>query len=260
MIQPNWKETMSKLSIAKRLLLAGAIGFVFSVPAQAQLESALSIARSSTAASAASQDRVAAADDAADTAVREYRAVQQQIDNIRLFVDQQNIFLASQKSEIESLNNQLGTVEQIKQGMVPMMLKMTIALEDSIKSDVPFLLEDRLARVERVKAALSNPDVSPAEQYRIVLNAFKIEVSYGQGLDSYEGAHPKRAGNVVNFLRYGRSAFVYMTKDESEIARYDIAKGDWEELGGDQALAMRKAIRVAKGEAAPEIVYAPVVK
>jgi len=251
---------MSKLSIAKRMLLSGAVGLALAVPAHAQLDSALSVAKSSTAASAASQERVASSDDAADTAVREFRAVQQQIDNIKLFVDQQNIFLASQKGEIDSLNNQLGTVESIKQGMVPMMLRMTIALEDSIKSDVPFLLEERLERVQRVKEALSNPNVSPAEQYRIVLNAFKIEVSYGQGLDSYEGAHPTRPGNVVNFLRFGRSSFVYMTKDESEIARYNVSNGSWEAIGGDQALAMRKAIRVAKGEAAPDIVYAPVVK
>ena len=195
-MKSNWKETMSKLSIAKRLLLTGAMGFAFTVPANAQLDSALSTAKSSTAASAASQDRVSTSDDAADTAIREFRAVQQQIYNIKLFVDQQNIFLASQKGEIDSLNNQLGTVEQIKQGMVPMMLRMTIALEDSIKSDIPFLMEERLERVQRVKEALSNPDVSPAEQYRIVLNAFKIEVSYGQGLDSYEGAHPTRAGNL----------------------------------------------------------------
>jgi len=251
---------MSKLSIAKRMLLSGAVGLALAVPAHAQLDSALSVAKSSTAASAASQERVASSDDAADTAVREFRAVQQQIDNIKLFVDQQNIFLASQKGEIDSLNNQLGTVESIKQGMVPMMLRMTIALEDSIKSDVPFLLEERLERVQRVKEALSNPNVSPAEQYRVVLNAFKIEVSYGQGLDSYEGAHPTRPGNVVNFLRFGRSSFVYMTKDESEIARYNVSNGSWEAIGGDQALAMRKAIRVAKGEAAPDIVYAPVVK
>ncbi|MEP6342482.1 MAG: DUF3450 domain-containing protein [Maricaulaceae bacterium] len=251
---------MSKLSIAKRLLLTGAIGFAFAVPASAQLDSALSTAKSSTAASAASQGRVSSSDDAADTAIREFRAVQQQIDNIKLFVDQQNIFLASQKGEIDSLNNQLGTVEQIKQGMVPMMLRMTIALEDSIKSDIPFLMEERLERVQRVKEALSNPDVSPAEQYRVVLNAFKIEVSYGQGLDSYEGAHPTRAGNVVNFLRFGRTSFVYMSKDESELARYSLESKSWEPISGDKALSMRKAIRVAKGEAAPDVVYAPVVK
>lgn len=247
---------MSNFSIAKRLLLGTVIGLAFAAPASAQLESALSAAKSSTASSAASQQRVEQLDDEADQMVREYRAVLQQKDNIALFVDQQDIFLQSQKSEIDSLNNQLGTVETIKQGMVPMMLKMTAALEDAIKSDVPFNMQERLDRIERVKSTLADPDVSPAEQYRQVLNAFKIEVSYGQGLDSYEGAHPTKPGNVVNFLRYGRVAFVYMSKDESEVARYN--DGSWEQLDGGQALAVRKAIRVAKGEAAPDIVYAPV--
>lgn len=249
---------MLKSSIAKRLLLAGVAGMLFASPASAQLESALSTAKASTSASAASQQRVERLDDEADTAIREYRAVLQQKDNIQLFVAQQDIFLQSQNSEIASLKRQLGTVEQIKQGMSPMMLKMAIAIEDAIKTDLPFNLNERLARVDRMKAVLANPDVSPAEQYRQVLNAFKIEVSYGQGIDSYEGAHPSRPGNVVNFLRFGRTSLVYMTKDESEIARYNTENGSWDVLNGADALAMRQAIRVSKGEAAPAIVYAPV--
>lgn len=249
---------MLKSSIAKRLLLAGIAGVLFASPASAQLESALSAATASTSASAASQQRVERLDDEADTAIREYRAVLQQKDNIQLFVAQQDIFLQSQKSEIASLRRQLGTVEQIKQGMSPMMLKMAIAIEDEIRNDLPFNIDERLARVDRVKAVLANPDVSPAEQYRQVLNAFKIEVSYGQGIDSYEGTHPTRPGNVVNFLRFGRTSLVYMTKDETEVARYNTESKSWETLSGADALEMRQAIRVSRGEAAPAIVYAPV--
>ena len=249
---------MLKFSIAKRLMLAGVAGLVLTAPAHAQLESALRAATSSTTSSAASQQRVERLDDEADTMIREYRAVLQQTDNIKLFVAQQDIFLQSQESEIESLRRQLGTVEQIKQGMSPMMLRMAAAIEDSINEDLPFNLDERRARVERVQAVLSDPSVSPAEQYRQVLNAFKIEVSYGQGIDSYEGAHPTRSGNVVNFLRFGRTALVYMTKDETEIARYNTANKEWEPLKGADALQMRQAIRIAKGEAAPGIVYAPI--
>ena len=255
----TWKETMSNFSIAKRLLLAGVTVAAFASPAYAQLDSAMSAAKASTAASAASQERVAQLDDEADQMVREFRAVLQQKDNIALFVDQQDIYLQSQRSEIDSLNKQLGTVESIKQGMVPMMLKMTAAIEDSIKADVPFLMDERLARVDRVKAVLSDPDVSPAEQYRQVLNAFKVEVSYGQGLDSYEGAHPTKPGNVVNFLRFGRVALVYMTKDESEIARYNMDTKSWDSLDTGRAIELRQAIRIANGEAAPDLVMAPVL-
>ncbi len=249
---------MLKSSIAKRLMLASAAGLLFAAPAHAQLESALQAAKSSTVASAASQQRVEESDDSADQAAREFRAVLQQKDNIALFVAQQDIYLQSQTSEIESLRRQLGTVEQIKQGMSPMMLRMAAKLEDTVKADLPFNLAERLARVEDVKRVLSDPDVSPAEQYRRVLNAYKIEVSYGQGIDSYEGAHPTRPGNVVNFIRFGRTSLVYVTKDESEIAKYNLDTKDWQVLGGADALAMRQAIRIAKGEAAPGIVYAPV--
>jgi len=185
---------------------------------------------------------VADADDAADSAIREYRAVLQQKDNIALFVDQQDIYLRSQTAEIDSLNNQLDTVEQIKQGMSPMMLKMAAALEDSVNADLPF----RLA-------------VSPAEQYRQVLNGFKIEVTYGQGLDSYEGVHPTRPGNVVNFLRFGRTALLFISKDETEIARYNLETKSWDPIDSNQAIPLRKAIRIAKGESAPDLVFAPIV-
>ena len=249
---------MLKSSIAKRLMLAGITAGMLVTPAYAQLDTALSVAKSSTAAAAASQQRVEQLDDQADTAIREFRAVLQQKDNIELFVAQQEIFKANQDQQITSLNGQLNSVETVKQGMNPMMLKMAAELEDSIKGDLPFNINERLARIEDVKAVLGSPDITPAEQYRKVLNAYKIEVTYGLGIDSYEGAHPTRPGNVVNFVRFGRTSLVFMSKDESEISRYNLATGEWDELSGADAIQFRQAIRIAKGEAAPNLIYAPV--
>ena len=250
---------MLKISIAKRALLAsGVAGLMLATPAHAQLDQALQTAKRSTAQSAQSQQRVANMDDDAESKKREYAAVLQQIDNIKLFVDQQDIYLQSQNSDIESLNDQLGTVEAIKQGMSPMMLRMAVKIEDAIKDDVPFLIEERLARVERLKNTLSDPAVSPAEQYRQVLNLYKQEVSFGQGLESYEGRHPTKANSVVNYLRYGRVSLLYMSKDESEIARYDMASKSWEPLPASDAMKIRRSIRIALKEAAPAVIVAPV--
>ena len=250
---------MSKSSIAKRLLLAGIATGMLATPAMAQLDAALRLAKQSTASAAASQIEVEQLDDQADNSVREYRAVLQQIDNIKLFVAQQDIFRASQESEIASLRRQLGTVEQIKQGMSPMMLKMAYKLEDSIRRDLPFNINERLARIKNVKDVLGDPNVSPAEQYRRVLNAYKIEVTYGLGIDSYEGAHPTKPGNVVNFIRFGRTSLVYVSKDESEIAVYDLSSKSWNVANNANAIQLRQAIRIAKGEAAPGLVFAPVL-
>jgi len=70
--------------------------------------------------------------------------------------------------------------------------------------------------------------------------------------------HPTKPGNVVNFLRFGRVALIYMTKDESEVGRYNIDTKSWDVVSGADALALRKAIRISKGEAAPDVVFAPV--
>jgi len=250
---------MLKSSIAKRLMLAGIAVGMLATPVQAQLDTALSVAKQSTAAAAAAQQEVERLDDTAGGAALEYRAVLQTTDNVRLVVARQDIFKASQDSEIASLRSQLGTVEQIKQGLSPMMLRMAYSLEDSVRSDLPFNINERLARIEDVKQKLSDPAISPADQYRRLLNAYKIEVNYGLGIESYEGAHPKRPGNVVNFIRFGRTSFVYVSKDESEIAVYDLEAGDWRNLEGANAIQLRQAIRIAKGEAAPGLVFAPVL-
>lgn len=252
---------MLKISFAKGLMLAGSAAAMVltAVPVQAQLEQALSTAQQSTRNSQQAQKQVDAADDRASSAKREYVAVLQQKDNVELFVKQQDIYLQSQQGELDSLRFQLGTVEQIKQGMAPMMLRMVVELEDAVRADLPFRMDERLSRIERVKAYMADPDVSPAEQYRQILNAYKIEVNYGMGIDSYEGAHPTDAGQYVNFLRYGRLSLMYMTKDESEIGRYNMESGEWDVLDGAEAISVRRAIRVALGEAAPEMLSAPVV-
>ena len=250
---------MLKSSIAKRLMLAGIAVGMLATPVQAQLDTALSVAKQSTAAAAAAQQQVERDDDRASGSALEYRAVLQTIENVKLVIARQDIFKASQDSEITSLRRQLGTVEQIKQGLSPMMLRMAAELEQSIQDDLPFNKNERLARMADVKAILANPSVSPAEQYRRLLNVYKIEVTFGLSTESYEGAHPKKPGNVVNFIRFGRTSLVYVSKDESEIAIYNLAKEDWDVLDGANAIQLRQAIRIAKGEAAPGLVFAPVL-
>ncbi len=237
--------------------MAGACVLAVAVPAQAQLEQALRVASSSTAASAAAQQRIETSDDDAETAARDYRAVLQQIDNMKLFVDQQDIYLRGQAGDIEALNRQLGSVEQVKRGMVPMILLMAARIEDSVNSDMPFKMRERQERLERMKATLADPSVTPTEQYRQVLAAYKNEVAYGQGLDSYEGAHPTNPGEKVDYLMFGRLSLLYMSKDEQDLGYYDMESKSWKSVDQSNALQVRQAIRIANGEAAAEIVFAP---
>jgi hypothetical protein len=139
-----------------------------------------------------------------------------------------------------------------------MMLRMAVALEDAIKADVPFRVAERLSRVTRVQNALANPSVSPAEQYRQVLNAYKIEATYGYSTESYEGVHPEEPGNVVDFIRFGRTSFIFVDKRDGSAKRYDTGSDSWVPLDDVDSRQIRQTIRVAREQAAPEVIYAPV--
>jgi len=249
---------MSNLKTAKCLLLAGVATLAFVPSAAAQLDEALRIANQSTSSSAASQQTVEQLDDEAGNMQREYSALLQRKDSLDIFVKRQELYLESQTDEIASLREQLATVEQTKQDLVPMMIRMAVALEEEIQNDYPFNKERRLAAVHGVMAALSDPAIAPVEQYRQILTAYQNEVTYGQGINSYEGPHPDNAQRTVDFLRFGRVAFVYMTKEEDEIKFYDLESKGWMDANTGMALQMRQAIRMAKGEATQGMVSIPV--
>lgn len=240
------------------MLLAGVATFAFAPSAAAQLDQALQEATQSTRSSAASQQTVEQLDDEAGDMQREYSALLQRKDSLDIFVKRQELYLESQTDEISSLREQLNTVEQTKQDLVPMMIRMAVALRDEISADYPFNLERRLGAVDRVMTNLSDPSVAPVEQYRQILTAYQNEVTYGQGVNSYEGPHPDDAQRTVDYLRFGRVAFVYMTKEENEIKFYDLQTNGWIEVDAGLALQMRQAIRMAKNEATQGMVTIPV--
>lgn len=123
---------------------------------------------------------------------------------------------------------------------------------------MPFRVSERVARVARVQDALANPAVSPAEQYRQVLNAYKIEATYGYSTESYQGVHPEEPGNVVDFIRFGRTSFIFVDKRDDSAKRYDMASDSWVSLDDVDIGQIRQTIRVAREQAAPEVIYAPV--
>jgi len=249
---------MSKLTLFLRAGLIGALAAMSAAgAAQAQLERAVQVAQETTQQGQASQERVEQLDDARGDLARQYRAVLQQIESQRLFVEQQRVFLRSQQNEIESLQAQIGRVESVKVELLPMMREMVDNLANFVELDLPFLLAERQDRIARLYDTLDDAEITVAERYRVILNAYEIEASYGRGIDAYEGPLTEGGEDVVDFLRIGRLMLIYSRKDSEEFGYWDREAGEWRELRGDYGLELRKAFRIARNAAAPEILLAP---
>ena len=93
--------------------------------------------------------------------------------------------IEDQESQIIDINNQLEEFALIERGIVPLMLDSIETIDKFIDLDVPFLLEERKARVARLRTIMDQADITVSEKYRQIMDAYQIETSYSSDIESY---------------------------------------------------------------------------
>jgi hypothetical protein len=161
----------------------------------------------------------------------------------------------SQEEEVASIQRQLVEIDTTNRAVLPLMQQMVDTLARFIELDVPFLLEERTARVDNLKRVMERADVSIAEKYRLILEAYQSELDYGHQLEAYEGEGPE--GRTVEFARLGRISLLYRTLDGSEAGYWDAQNKEWVRDPSYHD-AVEEAIRVGRDDGAPELLTVPV--
>ena len=123
---------------------------------------------------------------------------------------------------------------------------------------MPFLIEESTARFDNLKNIMGRADVTISEKYRLILEAYQIELDYGQTLEAYEG----RLGTgpdarTVEFVKLGRVSLMYQTLDGGETGYWDHQQQTWV-VDESYAEAVANALRVARREGAADLLTVPV--
>jgi len=251
---------MKKILSPARSVIAAALIAGLAIPAHAQLREALTTGEQATRKAEQVQDQINQLDDQRSDMVREYRTLLQRRDAAELFAKQQELVVQSQREEIASLTEQLGSIDDITAQTVPMLLGMVADLKQFVAADIPFKAEERKTRLDSLDALMKTPNVTTAEQYRLIMEAYSAEMEYGRTIDTWQ-EEIAIDGNptTVDMFLYGRVALVYITPN-GKAARYDRATGEWQPLPGSYANDIRRAVRVAQGKAQQVVLFAPVQK
>ena len=61
----------------------------------------------------------------------------------------------------------------------------------------------------------------------------------------------------MDFLRFGRIALVYQTLDGMEAGVWNQAEKSWEPLDASYRTAIRQGLRIARKQAAPDLIRLP---
>ena len=207
----------------------------------------------------ASQQRVEQLDDQAQKMLDEFREASLELENIRAYHNQLAKIVQSQEQERNELERQMLDIEITQRNITPLMLRMLEVIDQFVALDAPFLGKERSLRVAHLKQMMDRSDVALGEKFRRLLEAYLIETEYGRTIEAYSGDLQRQDKNhTVDFLRLGRLGLYYLTLDESEAGYWDKREQRWQVLDDSYRSAILQGLRIAKKQAAPDLLQLPV--
>ena len=192
--------------------------------------------------------------------IEQVNNLQAEADSLAVYNQYLSRLLVDQDSEKVSLETQISSVTETRQGIVPLMMTMLADLEIFIKLDAPFLSDERQARLTQLKAMMEKSDVSDAEKYRRLLTAYHIEAEYGSKMGQYQSSLSlDGVERTVNYFYLGRVVFVAVALDSKSVWMWDRNKGEWLSIDASYARDINKAIRIAQKTDIPALLKLPLL-
>jgi len=188
----------------------------------------------------------------------QYRAINKEIDGLKVYNRLMTAQTGGQTATLQDISLSMDQVDVINRQIFPMMERMIDGLEQSVSLDVPFLAEERSDRVANLRSIMERSDVSVAEKFRKVMEAYQIENDYGTSSEFYtQSLTLDGATRSYNMLRIGRIGLYFQSDDANITGRWDNTAREW--VMDDSARSeVRTGLRMAKQLIAPELIIIPV--
>jgi hypothetical protein len=221
------------------------------------LESSVQTETGINQAASTSQNRVTRLAQQTADLLAEYRSVIRETESLKIYNNNLEKVVMDQRDEVVSINQQLNGLEATNRGIVPLMLEMIDTLDKIVEGDMPFRLEERRARVVRLRDMMDQADVTASEKYRRVMEAYQGEMEYGRTTEAYAEALPS-TGQTVDFLRIGRTLLVYQSSDQLTTGWFNPTTRKYEDLPDRYRREVKEGLAIARNEKAPNLVMLPV--
>jgi len=203
------------------------------------------------------QSHIDAADDEARAMLEELR----ELERIERRLSRENAELAPRNERLaETLDRRevaLDTLEETREALPVLQERLIERLEQWVEHDMPFLREERQARVASLRS--STDELSSDERWERVVEAWRTELEYGREIDAWRGYLGEGdSRREVDYLRLGRVGFYYLTPDGRAGRVWQADAGSWAPLDEAQRREVRNGLRIARDRRAPELLTLPI--
>lgn len=246
-------------ALALTALIAG--GLVVGAAQAAQVSDVLKAGAGKAQAAKQAQIKIDRIADQTDGLLQEFKQVNKQIDNLRVYNSQLEAMIANQQTMMGELEQSIENATVVERGISPLMANMLKALGEFIALDLPFRKEERLQAVADLTENLEQPKFSNAEKFRQILEVYDIESDYSSTIETYTNILDVNNDGTpleVEILRIGRVALMYQKKDKSQVGAWNRETKQWETLDSEYRRPIDQGIRIAKKLAPQDVFEVPV--
>ena len=206
-----------------------------------------------------SQERVNGIVEGTRSLEDQYRAINKEIDGLKVYNRLMTAQVQGQSAVLEDIALSIDQVDVINRQIFPLMERMIDGIEQFVKFDVPFLMDERNERVAGLKDIMERSDVSVAEKFRKVMEAYQIESDYGTTSETYsqEITLEEHGTRVYNMLRFGRIGLYFQSDDATITGYWNNTDRMWvldDSIRGE----VRTGLQIARQQIAPELLILPV--
>ena len=252
------KQLQSSSGLLAALLLLVSLVSVKTVQAQS-LDEVLGVRAATTLEGKRSQAKIDELKDDTRDLLSQYKRVMKVVDGLKVYNLQQERLIRNQNEELAELANSIDGVTVIERQIGPLIERMIDNLAKFVELDVPFLMGERDDRIAFLRETLDRADVSVAEKFSQVMQAYQVENAYGSTIEPYTDMIDVNGKTTsVDMLKWGRVSLVFQTLNGETTGVWDNTKRDWVILGDEYRAGVRDALRIARKTKTADLVKLPV--
>ncbi|HEU4928531.1 MAG TPA: DUF3450 domain-containing protein [Candidatus Krumholzibacteria bacterium] len=186
------------------------------------------------------------------------KAARAQADFFQMKKELEEKEVAALDKGIAELERRMVESVRLNESLIDTLDAVVVRLENFVNRDLPFLMEERRARIAGLKESLARPDFTGAEKLRRVLEALQVEANYGSVAEVYQEKIMVNDEEVhADMVRIGRVSVYWLTPDGERVGEYDRGQSKWVELDHKYAHTINVTREMALRLRSVEVVSLP---
>ncbi|RKX62113.1 MAG: hypothetical protein DRP37_02435 [Thermodesulfobacteriota bacterium] len=167
--------------------------------------------------------------------------------------------IETEQALIAEAKRKIREAARIREGLESYLASVVTELEAFIQQDLPFLKEEREARLASISDTLSHSEKTAAEKYRRVMEALQVETEYGWTVEVYQETVDIEGQPIpMDIFRLGRLSLFCQSPDGKMVGHYDRTAGQWIELPSRYRQKINKAVDMARKQRTVDLVRLPI--